>query len=93
MGGVTETKCGAETEGTVIQRLHHLGIHTINNQQTQAYLWMPTSAYGQKPVIAVSGEAPQVPEKYRCVFSQPTRARKRTQRGEGVSIPKGGITI
>jgi hypothetical protein len=29
MGGVTETKCGAETEGKTIQRLSHLGIHPI----------------------------------------------------------------
>jgi hypothetical protein len=26
MGGDTETKCGAETEGKAIQRLSHLGI-------------------------------------------------------------------
>ena len=29
MGEVTETKCGAETEGKAIQRLPHLGIHPI----------------------------------------------------------------
>ena len=29
MEGVTETKCGAETEGMTIQRLLHLGIHFI----------------------------------------------------------------
>jgi hypothetical protein len=29
MEGVTETKCGAETEGMTIQRLPHLGIHPI----------------------------------------------------------------
>ena len=33
MGGVTETKCGAGTEGITIQRLPHLGIHPINNHQ------------------------------------------------------------
>ena len=33
MEGVTETKFGAETEGT-IQRLPHLGIHPINSHQT-----------------------------------------------------------
>ena len=27
MEGVTGTKCGAETEGTAIQRLTHLGIY------------------------------------------------------------------
>jgi hypothetical protein len=31
MGGVTETKFGAEMEGRTIQRLPHPGIHPINN--------------------------------------------------------------
>jgi hypothetical protein len=44
MGGVTETKCGAETEGKAIQRLPHLGIHPIYSHQIQTLLWMPTSA-------------------------------------------------
>jgi hypothetical protein len=44
MGGDTETKCGAETEGMTIQRLPHLGIHPICNQKTQTLFWMPTSA-------------------------------------------------
>jgi hypothetical protein len=35
MEGVTKTKCEAETEGMTIQRLPHLGIHLINNHQTQ----------------------------------------------------------
>jgi hypothetical protein len=35
MEGVTETKFGAEPEGTTIQRLPHLGIHPINNHHTQ----------------------------------------------------------
>jgi hypothetical protein len=65
------TKCGAETKGMTILRLPHLGIHPIHNHQTQTLLWMPTSAYWQKPVIG-SGEAPPVPEKYRGGFSQPT---------------------
>jgi hypothetical protein len=38
MGGVTETKCGAGTEGITIQRLPHLGIHPINNHQYQTLL-------------------------------------------------------
>jgi hypothetical protein len=42
MEGVTETKCGAETEGMTIQRLPHLEIHSINNHQNQTLLWMPT---------------------------------------------------
>jgi hypothetical protein len=38
MEGVTETKFGTETEGRTIQRLPHLGIHLINNHQTQTLL-------------------------------------------------------
>jgi hypothetical protein len=46
MGGVSETKCGAETEGMTIQKLSHLWmIHSLYNHQTQALLGMPTSAY------------------------------------------------
>jgi hypothetical protein len=42
MEGVTETKFGAEIEGMIIQRLPHMGIHPINNHQTQILLWMTT---------------------------------------------------
>jgi hypothetical protein len=44
MEGVRETKCGAETEGMMIQRLSHLGIHPIYSHQTQTLLWMSRSA-------------------------------------------------
>jgi hypothetical protein len=44
MGGDTETKCGAESEGKAIQRLPHPGIHHIYTHQTEKLLWMPTSA-------------------------------------------------
>ena len=44
MEGVTETKCGAETEGMTIQRLPHLEIHPINNHQNQTLVWMPIKA-------------------------------------------------
>jgi hypothetical protein len=37
MEGVTEAKCGAETEGMIIHRLPHLGIHPIYNHQTQTH--------------------------------------------------------
>jgi hypothetical protein len=43
MGGDTETKCGAKTEGKTIQRLSHLGIYPIYSHQTQTQLWMPTN--------------------------------------------------
>ena len=42
MDGVIETKFGAETEGMTIQRLPYLGIHPINNHQSQTLLQMPT---------------------------------------------------
>ena len=38
------TKSGAETEGMAIQRLPHLGIHSICRHQTQILLLMPRSA-------------------------------------------------
>jgi hypothetical protein len=45
MEGVTETKFGAETEGRTIQRWPHLGVHPINNYQTQ------TQAYASKILL------------------------------------------
>jgi hypothetical protein len=44
MKGVTETEFEAETEGRTIQRLLHLGIHPINNNQTHTLLQMPIRA-------------------------------------------------
>jgi hypothetical protein len=44
MEGVTETMCGADTEGNSIQRLSHLGNHSTYSHKTQTLLWMPTSA-------------------------------------------------
>jgi hypothetical protein len=38
MEGVTETKCGTETEEMTIQRLSHLGIHPIYNHPNQTLL-------------------------------------------------------
>jgi hypothetical protein len=63
MGGDTGTKCGAETEGKVIQWLSHLEIHPIYSHQTQTLLRMPTSACWQEPDIAISWEALLVPDK------------------------------
>jgi hypothetical protein len=70
MEGVTETKCGADTEGMTIQGLPHLRIHPTYNHQTQTLLWMPTNPCWQKPDIAVFWEAPPVPDKYRGGFTQ-----------------------
>jgi hypothetical protein len=44
MEEVTETKFRAVTEELTIQRLFHLGIHPINNHQTQTLLQMTTTA-------------------------------------------------
>jgi hypothetical protein len=44
VGGYTETKCGAETEGEAIQRLSHLGFLPIYRHQMQTLSWMPTNA-------------------------------------------------
>ena len=41
MQGVTETKFGTETDGRTIQRLPYLGVHSVNNHQTQALLHIP----------------------------------------------------
>jgi hypothetical protein len=71
---VTEIKCWAETEGMMIQWLPHLGFPPIYSYQTQKLLSMPTSAYWEKPLIAVSGDASPVPDKYRGGSSQPTIA-------------------
>ena len=38
MERVTETKCGAETEGMTLQRLPHLGSHAIYNHQTHTFV-------------------------------------------------------
>jgi hypothetical protein len=54
MKGVKETKFRAETEKMTIQRLPHLGIHPINNHQTQTLLQMPRRACWQKPDRAIS---------------------------------------
>jgi hypothetical protein len=70
MEGVTETKFGAETEGSTIQRLPHPGIHPINNQQTQTLLHMPARFCLHDPDTAVSCEAMPVPGKYRSGCSQ-----------------------
>ena len=45
MKGDTETKFQAEAEGRAIQRLSYLGIHPINNHQTQTLLHTPASFY------------------------------------------------
>ena len=69
MEGVTETKFRAETEGSTIQRLPHVGIHLMNNHQTQTLLQMPKFCW-QEPNIGVSWEALPVPDKYRSGCSQ-----------------------
>jgi hypothetical protein len=65
MEGVTEAKFIADTEGSTIQRLPHLGIHPMNHHQTQTLLHMPVRFCLQDPDIAVSCESMPVPGKYR----------------------------
>jgi hypothetical protein len=50
MEGVTETKFEAETEERTIQRLPHLGIQPIYNDQTQTLLHMPAN-FADRTVI------------------------------------------
>jgi hypothetical protein len=54
MEGLSETKCGTETEGMTIQRLPHLGIHPIYKHQNQTLFWISTGACWQEPDIVVS---------------------------------------
>ena len=63
--GVTETKFGDETEGRMMQRLPHSGIHTVINHRTQTQSHMPARFCQQDPDIADSSEAMPVPGKYR----------------------------
>ena len=65
MEGVTEKKFGDDTEGKIIQRLPHLGIHTILNHHTQTILHIPARFSSQDRDIDVSYEAMPVPGKYR----------------------------
>ena len=53
-----------------VQRLPHLGIHPINNHQTQTLWQMPTRACWQEPDITVSLGPLPVPGKYRSGCSQ-----------------------
>ena len=68
-GGNMETKCRVDTEGKAIQRLPHLGIHSIHSHQMKTLLWMPKSACWQDPDIAVSWEALPEPDKYKQMLT------------------------
>ena len=70
MEGVTEKKFGDDTEGKIIQRLPHLGIHTILNHHTQTILHIPARFSSQDRDIDVSYEAMPVPGKYKSGCSQ-----------------------
>jgi hypothetical protein len=65
-----ETKLGADTEGKAIQRLPHLGTHSIYRHQTQTLLLESTC--WNDPDTAVSCKALPEPDKYRDQCSQPT---------------------
>jgi hypothetical protein len=68
--GVTETKFGDETEGRMMQRLPHSGIHTVINHRTQTQSHMPARFCQQDPDIADSSEAMPVPGKCRSGGSE-----------------------
>jgi hypothetical protein len=70
MEGVTETKIRAKTKGKTIQRLPHLGIHPIYNNQTQILLHTPERFCCQDSDIALSCESMPMPGKYRNGSSQ-----------------------
>ena len=95
MEGVAETKFEAKTKGWTIQRLPHLGIHPINNHQTQTLLHMPARFCWQDPDIAISCEAMPVPGKYRSGCSQSSIGWSTVHKegAKGVCNPIGGTTI
>jgi hypothetical protein len=66
------TRNRAESEGKAIQRPAQLGIHPMSRRQTLTLLLMLRGACWQELGIAVSWEVLQVPDKYRCRYSQPT---------------------
>jgi hypothetical protein len=94
--GVTELKFRAKIGGKAIQRLPHLGIHPIYNQQTQTLLHMPERFFWQDPDIALSCES--VPNAFKIQKWMPTimywmdhrapneGARESTQGAKGVSL-------
>jgi hypothetical protein len=63
MEGATETSFRAEPEGMAIQRLPHLGIHPINNHQTQILVRCQQEPADRSLIIAFSCEALPVPGK------------------------------
>ena len=86
---VFETKFRTESEGMAIQRLPHLGIHCINNHQTQTLLQMPTRACWQEPDITVFCRPLPVPGIYRIGISQSSIGRSiRSPMKELEKVPK-----
>jgi hypothetical protein len=102
MEGVTETKFGAETEGTTIQSLPHLRIHPINNHQI-----LTLGRCQQEPadssliccLLLGSASAWQIQKwmltvRYWMDHRAPNgRARESTQGAKGICNHIGGTTI
>ena len=65
MERVTKTKFGAEMKVWTIQRLPHMGAHSIISHQMQTLLHRPARFCWKDPDIAVSCEAVPVPGKHR----------------------------
>ena len=103
MEGVTETKCGAEIKGMAIQKLSHLGIHSLNNHQTQILIADANkcllSGAWYTCLLRVSASAWLIQKWMLSVIHRMEHrvpnegARESTQGAEGVCSPIGGTTI
>ena len=95
------TKCGAENEEKAIQRLPHLGMHSIYSLQTQTLLWTPRSTCWQEPDLTVSWEArawqiqrQMLTANHWTEHKVPNGGvRERTEEAEGVCNPIGRTTV
>jgi hypothetical protein len=100
MGGGTEIKFGAGTEGKVIQWLPHLGIHLIYSYQTQTLLWMPSACWQQDSCLLWDSASAWQIQKWMLIAIHWTEhrvpnggARERTRGAEGICSPVGETTI
>ena len=94
------SKCRAEIEGKVIQRLPYLGIHPVYSHQTQTLWWMPSSACWKEADIVISWGARQSLTNTEADTSSQLLEwapngglRERTEGAEGVCNPIGWTSI
>jgi hypothetical protein len=80
-----DTKCRAKTEEKAIQRLSHLGIHSIYSLQNLTLLWISRNACQKEPDIAS------------CLYRGPARALQMQRQMQASNhwnehgIPSGGV--